>query len=282
MLCPKCGKEAKTVLGLKKHLMGGASYGGHELSAPEAEHLVLQAASAIAAQLTAQKVKPTAPPYVRNLPRVVEYRRVATPPASTNPFENFVYELFTGMARNKPLPKYQLERRVDAILNVFLPDLLQAVYGWKIDIVAPEFPLKKPDNNQSTNLDYLLFRHGDTHITASWLFFELKTDTASIKDSQIGSYLAAVKKGMKQLFSDVETIALSPSADKQKYGKLLDRFAGYPLDAPLEMIYLSPSDPKIPDPAVHVLLFSQLKDVQLTRHSEAWDLFRSIVLPVLS
>lgn len=47
--------------------------------------------------------------------------------------------------------------------------------------VVSEFPLKRPDNNQCTNVDHLFLLPGN----AKWLFVELKTQGATRPNSSM-------------------------------------------------------------------------------------------------
>jgi hypothetical protein len=51
------------------------------------------------------------------------------------------------LVANKRLPKYQFERRVDIFVNVFLADVLTALFGGTYQLVVPEFPLSVTATN---------------------------------------------------------------------------------------------------------------------------------------
>jgi hypothetical protein len=112
---------------------------------------------------------------------------------------------------NKNLPKYPFERVVDAFLGVFLPDIVGQLWSppGNVRLVAQEFPLKE-GSNQSTNVDYLL-RVRDPE---AWVFLELKTDVASVRDRQAEIYAnKLVGNSMKALLAELDTIA---SVTKQR------------------------------------------------------------------
>jgi hypothetical protein len=209
--------------------------------------------------------------------------RELAPEDVANPHARYLAELFAALAADKALPKYQFERRVDAMLGIFLPDLLLKLYGWQAKIVVPEFPIKKPDNNQSTNVDYLMYRRSNACGSAeAWVFLELKTDDASFDREQFAIYLSAMRRGMPQLRSDLDDIVEATHASA-KYDKLLRRLDAYPRDLPIELLYLRPDGPPIadcPDP-VHFLSFQKLAGVDLERHAEVWGMFRRILLPAI-
>jgi hypothetical protein len=201
-----------------------------------------------------------------------------------NPYERYLTELFSTLAANKALPKYQFERRVDAMLGLFLPELLLKVCGWQIDVVLPEFPIKKSDCNQSTNVDYLLYRRrGESGVGPAWIFFELKTDVGSVCDAQLDIYLAAMQRGFAQLRRELEQI-IAASKATPKYELVTRRLQGYPEDGPIELVYLHPGYLHISScPAnVHLLRFCDLQDLTLEHHAEVWDMFRRLVLPKLT
>ncbi len=204
------------------------------------------------------------------------------PSFCSSPTGDFLLDFFSTIASNKELPKYQFERRVDAVLAIFLPDILAATYGWRIEVVVPEFPIKRADSNQTTNADYALFRHSGPSIRAAWILFELKTDATSIRDIQLRTYLKAREKGMRGLRRELEAVR-EATKHRQKYARLLERVDTFPVDAPIEILYLTPgnSGDELQHDGVHVLGFGDLTDLRLPNYTEAWDAFRAAVLPVL-
>ena len=201
------------------------------------------------------------------------------PALLTDPYAGFMIRLFETLVANTQLPKYQFERRVDAIVTLFLPAILRQLRGWKVERVVPEFPLKKAENNQSTNADHLLFRHADsTGPAESWVLFELKTDSSSCNDGQLDTYLSALDAGMPKLLAELELIAAASNA-RAKYAELRTRLAGFPVDRPLELVYLAPCRINVRHDRVLALTFQELAPLSLPEFPQVWDLFRSIVLP---
>lgn len=194
----------------------------------------------------------------------------------------FLFDLFTELARNKGLPKYQFERRVDIFLTMFLREILFKHFGWQVELVAPEFPPKR-DNNQSANVDHLLFRRAEHPEDERWLFFELKTDDLSVRGLQIEIYNRAINKGMPVLRQELRSIQGATTFGK-KYDLLDQRLAAFPLERPIELVYLAPTRVDLPLPvnAGHSIAFADLARLQLNHYGEEWQLFQSIVLPALS
>lgn len=135
-------------------------------------------------------------------------------------------------------PKYQLERRLDIFIALFLPEFLSATFGGApIEIVAPEFPLKKDGSRASVNADYLLYRGGDK---PAWIILELKTCEGSLGASQCEKYLTASRKGMHGLLEEIREIK-GGSGEASKYEYLLGKFSAPDrLEHPIEVVYLSP------------------------------------------
>ena len=283
MRCRICGLQAKTEHGLRKHMTGSSKYGGHDLLEGQANSII--AGTAVEAVLSGPPGTP-----VRKKP--VRARCPPPPPAAavrterhtrrTAPTGEFVADLFASMAFNKALPKYQFERRVDAILALFLPDLLAVAKGWMVDVVAPEFPIKRPGNNQTTNADYAIYRHATEGTPAAWILLELKTDASSIRDSQLAIYKQAKARGMASLRRDLDAV-IAATLHTEKYLALISRVDAYPKDAPIEVLYLLPRSAVrgLTSNGVHVLTFSELKDVDLPNYPEAWAAFKKYLLPVL-
>lgn len=147
--------------------------------------------------------------------------------------------LFALMAGFRQFPKYQLERRLDIFIALFLPEYLSSVFGGApVELVAPEFPLKKEGNKASVNADYLLYRGGDD---PAWIILELKTNAGSLDVVQCERYLAAKKKGLAALLGEVGEIRKG-SCEEAKYGVLLQKFNDPArLSHRIEIVYLSPS-----------------------------------------
>lgn len=87
--------------------------------------------------------------------------------------------------KNKLMPYYAAERRIDLFINLFLEEILTAYYGEKVNFVVAEFPLKHALNNQADKLDYLCAFNK----TKQPIFVELKTDSISFKCKQAAYYI---------------------------------------------------------------------------------------------
>ena len=269
MQCPLCGKEAKTARGLTKHLTGGERYGGHELSEPEALTRVAEAASAPAvADVDPQELTTIA----------VEQK--------PNPEQRsgFVYAALRRLVANKDLPKYQFERIIDGFLGIFLADIVEDHQkAERIDLVAQELPLKTPGSFQSTNMDYVLYRHDEEGRDGAWIFLELKTDPRSVRGVQDQIYADILDRAsMPELIDDVRAIA-TRSSQRTKYEALLARFEGYPLDKEIEVMYLSPEPHELPGYVGRFtsLTFKDLDQIDVDDYAGEWGVFKELVLPAL-
>ncbi len=273
MRCPKCGKTPiKTVHGMTTHLAGTRPYGGHEMDRDEA----LKLAKSIEAG-THVPEKPQVVPATSSSPPRAARIEVLAPALSAEAESSFLARLFAQMAGDKALPKYQFERRVDAMLAVLLPDLLAQVIGGRPVYVVSEFPLKKASSNQSTNVDHLYF----DDLRDRWFFCEIKTDSRSVQDGQVSTYLDAARRGMRVLVDDIRRIQQA-SNEFGKYSALLDRVERHPVDRPIEILYLAPgvSESRF-DSRVRLLSYDKLSSLQHREHPEVWALFRHHLGPVL-
>ncbi len=263
--CPICGISVSRPHNLKVHLAGREPE-GHGIKECEAEE--------IAGQVFAGNFRPA----MLNTPKATDSY---SPELVANPYSSFLIRLLESMVANKRLPKYQFERRIDSMVTLFLPGILRKVFGWRTQLVAPEFPLRKETNNQSTNVDHLLYRQADDAGTqAAWIFFELKTDAASCSDPQLEIYRTAMALGMPRLLSDLRLIA-DASGARAKYRTLTELISPFPEDAPIELVYLAPCRIKPGFDRAHALTFADLQEVTLPEYPEVWDLFCKIVLPSL-
>jgi hypothetical protein len=271
--CPICGKpDIKTLHGLRKHLSGGKASGGHDI-APDVAGLqstaIWQGTPSVA---TAPSV-PTAEVLA------------AIEKLSDSAAADYLRVLLAGLVADKQLPKYQFERRIDALLAPFLPKIVQKAFGGgAASAVVPEFPLKKPGaSNQSTNADHLLIlRDRPARAADCWVLLELKTDSSSYDLKQAEIYRLAQLGGWSRLRDDIVTIR-NASTKKDGYTALLQRLddgAGREPPEHVEILFLTPSS--IPPPGFHSIHFSELLNVDMDVHPEVWELLRTLVFPVLS
>ena len=116
----------------------------------------------------------------------------------------FLERVFKLLNDNSKLPKYQLERRVDIFINIFLEDILTNYFndGSKVKYICPEFPFKKEGNRQSTNVDYLCSKESEGN--KEIIFVELKTDKRSFDSSQLEIYLK--NKNWNELFENIRKL----------------------------------------------------------------------------
>lgn len=88
----------------------------------------------------------------------------------------FLSLLMERIVESHQIPKVQVERVVSPILSMFVADALTKKFAnndslrGKYELVCMEFPLKKPENSQSTNIDFLLVNT----TTLSIVFLEIK------------------------------------------------------------------------------------------------------------
>lgn len=91
-----------------------------------------------------------------------------------------IERVFELMDRWRHLPAYQLERRADIFFALFLPEVLEKHF--EVDIsqtLIPEFPVKNPNNNQSSNVDFLALQQSQDGNPDRAFLVEIKTDMGS-------------------------------------------------------------------------------------------------------
>lgn len=125
------------------------------------------------------------------------------------------------------IPKSQIERAVGPILSMFLDVVLSETFredkklSGSLKLVCPEFPLKKKDNWQSTNIDWLMYNKDRKQL----LFVELKTSDTSINDDQNSIYHikqeAILHNGGAFLIEDLEQMR-DRSSEFGKYQHILE------------------------------------------------------------
>ena len=128
-----------------------------------------------------------------------------------------IVKIFGMLDDWRPLPAYQLERRVDPFFAMYLPHALEACCCVKIKkYLIPEFPIKKEDNNLSNKADYLAISKDCKRV----FLIELKTDMNSRSSTQDDAYERAKKMGLRGLVDGI--ICIRQNTEQwQKYDKLL-------------------------------------------------------------
>lgn len=135
-----------------------------------------------------------------------------------------INELFDKLDDWRNLPAYQLERRADIFFAMYLPDIVAAKFGWQIQSILPEFPIRielvnrHRITNQSVKFDYLLRLEQQPHFA----LLELKTDMSSRGAKQEEYLKDACSKGMHELVKGILEIN-SVTRAKGKYKFLLDK-----------------------------------------------------------
>ncbi len=276
-ICPICGKEAKTEHGLRTHMRGTIAYGGHELDEHEIAMKLLQSQSLQKRTKIVSVQDPSSIDRFRSSTDFsIDIEEVK------NESGSFFEHLLISLMKNKEIPKYQFERRIDTIIEQFLPDIISQRYGGRVEFVVPEFPIKKDYNNQSNNADFLFYQNNSNN-EGFWIMAELKTDDASIRIDQLELYRRALAKGMKAMVDEVTTIRNAASGNMHKYDVLLSRLAPYAADSPLKIVYilLTRSDAshyRKQYPEFDFIGVEELKQFVPKNFEQEWMIFRRVVI----
>ena len=126
--------------------------------------------------------------------------------------------LFRNLDRWRHFAGFPLEARVDALIGLFLPRVIEDTLGVGeiYPTVIPQFPLKKTKNNQSDKVDFLAL---STDGGKSFLI-EIKTDMGSRREGQHEYLSRARERGMACILSEFKEIAMA-SKSRKKYFHLL-------------------------------------------------------------
>jgi len=198
----------------------------------------------------------------------------------------FIDELMCHILEGVNIPKVQVERAINPILSLFVESILNKYfenidgYSGEYQLISPEFPLKK-DNNQSTNIDYLLVNNSKKVL----VFFELKTDAGSLGMKQLNRYLAFKDKiaesSIELLRKDLEEIK-KKSPKRSKYNNVISKFdliIGENNIYNLIIIYLVPFSKVIEIKGKKgidfVLSFSELPEIIDHKFGEFWTIIRN-------
>ena len=142
----------------------------------------------------------------------------------------FVARLMAHILEGVDIPKVQIERVVGPILGFFIDRVLTATLADDPELagdyvmLCPEFPLKKAGNNQSTNIDWLLFNR----TRQALVLLELKTTDTTFSVEQAEGYLEKKalinREGGAALLDDLLLIA-DASAESGKYKRVHELIA---------------------------------------------------------
>ena len=199
----------------------------------------------------------------------------------------FVEALMDHIMEGAIIPKVQIERAVGPILSMFLADVLtetlrdDPTLSGSIAMICPEFPLKKADNNQSTNIDWLMYNRERQQL----LFVELKTSDTSFDTGQNQIYRAirdAVRSdGGSFLMEDLEQLK-NASTEAGKYRYILEkRLSLFKTEITAchdaRIIYLIPKsvEHKLQGRADKVFSFGMLSNSITGSFAEEWSVIRS-------
>ena len=187
------------------------------------------------------------------------------------------------------IPKVQVERYISPILAVFLEDILYQLYKKEYKMISPEFPIRKGSidykskrQNQSTNIDYLMYNKTDNKL----VFIELKTDSTSFKSSQLEIYqkLQEICENNttqetfgELLINDLKKIKKA-SKFKSKYEYIISQLDNsFTLINKMEIIYIVPKNIINKVDGKQVLSFYNLPK-KLNHFNNEWQIIRKYLV----
>jgi hypothetical protein len=199
---------------------------------------------------------------------------------------SFVETLMDHIMEATMIPKVQIERVVGPILSMFLADVLIETLrddpdlSGPITMICPEFPLKKPDNRQSTNIDWLMYNT----VRRQLLFVELKTSDTSIDTDQNVIYhdkqRAVISEGGSFLIEDLKQLK-GTSKEYGKYQYILEKVSQYKDKISechdVKIIYLVPKcvESNVQGHSDKILTFGMLSNSIAGPFAEEWAVIRS-------
>ncbi len=142
---------------------------------------------------------------------------------------DFFKALMAHIMEGSMIPKVQIERAIGPIIGFFLAEAMSKLMDAEIITLCAEFPIRKAridpsdiGNNQSTNIDWLMFNLDDKEL----ILLELKTTDTTFRPEQASIYQClqstiATEKSAGFLLDDLTTIG-SASQEKGKYQKVLE------------------------------------------------------------
>jgi hypothetical protein len=200
----------------------------------------------------------------------------------------FLAEYFARLVNYNKIPKLQIERAISPFLSIFIEDLMtdflknNSKLSGKVEMILPEFPLKK-ENNQSTNIDWLLINTEKRFL----LFVELKTAASSYKPEQLDTYQAIQKniwdKTAGFLFEDIIQIR-DNSNEPNKYNYVIDELKPFmeylKTIRDVVVIYIVPTKTKKELSQTEALTFSEFPKDLPTKYPYEWTQVRDFLTSI--
>jgi hypothetical protein len=187
------------------------------------------------------------------------------------------------------IPKVQVERIVGPVLSIFIAEIINKLLNVpnnsadKIELVAPEWPLKKDENNQSTNIDWLFVQPSKDR----FFFVELKTDSSSEDPKQLSIYRTIIDRVSKNsagyLLVDLERIR-NASSDGWKYDYVMKMAEPYrktfSSSKEIQLIYIVPKKmkAKLENETVRTFALSDLPEQLDDPMNDSWKIIRSALV----
>ena len=200
----------------------------------------------------------------------------------------FIEEYLQTLFEYNQIPKLQIERAISSLLSIYIEELVKqhlkntSSPAYNLELITPEFPLKK-QNNQSTNVDWLLIDKKNLVL----YFIELKTASSSYNLEQLGTY-QLVKKFIQKfgagfLYDDLRIIRNNP-IEKSKYDFVLNKCEPFreflKKINEVEIIYIVPTEIRNKIDEVQALSFSELPPTLDHVFSNEWKLLRDFFMSI--
>jgi hypothetical protein len=133
-----------------------------------------------------------------------------------------IQQLFTNLDSWQHLPTYDLGRKADIFISVYLPEYLKKRYGYDVQMTIPDFPIRvgtvRPltNSNGSFKIDYFIKVRNPNKVIL--LKFKANNKVSGPeKDWYLGE---AKRKGIRQLLIGLKKI-VAASSPKSQYDFLL-------------------------------------------------------------
>jgi hypothetical protein len=192
---------------------------------------------------------------------------------------DFFDKMLTQLAFYRNFPKYQMERRVDILISMFLPDIIREHIGSDFvpDVIIPELPIKRDTDNQSINIDYFLYSISQR----TGFLIELKTDPNSCNSKQLNQYIKVRDDGFEKVMNGIRDIRKNTKKRyRKKYEYLLRTLTNNRIDPDirLEVIFILPEMGKEKiikfagnNCKIHFITLEALKNLHPINFSLEWE-----------
>jgi hypothetical protein len=182
-----------------------------------------------------------------------------------------IEQLFSNLDSWQHLPAFDLGRKADIFISVYLPEYLKKRYGYDVQMIIPDFPIRvgtvRPltDSNGSFKIDYFIKVRKPNKV----ILLKFRTNNKTSRPEKDWYLAEAKRKGIRQLLTGLKKI-VAASSPKSQFDYLLERlectgliqlsgkgdFRILDAECDITIIYVQPDS----TPSLNIITFTDIAD----------------------